>query len=102
MNAERTAVPQKRMKQIRTILLPFNTHNYLQIQKRPPCDCLSQGGRLYAVPDRGLEFCRTGGSWEWQYVTDVAHTGDVHNQALKAQTIAGMLGATVFAQVEVP
>src|SRR5699024_3920390 len=45
---------------------------------------------------------RTGGSGEWQYVADVADTGDVHDQALKAKAVTRMLGAAVFAQVEVP
>ena len=36
-----------------------------------------------------------------QDVADVAHTGQIHDQALEAQTVAGVLAGTVAAQVKV-
>jgi hypothetical protein len=49
-----------------------------------------------------LELCGTGCSWEWDNVADVAHTSDVHDQALKAQTITCMFCAAIFAQIQIP
>ena len=40
-------------------------------------------------------------SWEWDHVTDVAHTSQVHHAALKAQTEAGVTGGAIFAQIQV-
>ena len=36
-----------------------------------------------------------------QDVADVAHAGQIHDQALEAQTVAGVLAGTVAAQVKV-
>lgn len=49
-----------------------------------------------------LEFCVFNSSRVRQYVTDVAHTCQVHYRTFEAQTIAGVSGAAVFAQIQIP
>src|SRR5699024_3818857 len=37
-----------------------------------------------------------------EHIADVAYTGEVHNHALEAQAVAGVLRAAVAAQIQVP
>ena len=48
-----------------------------------------------------LEVGVTHGTRVRQDVADIAHAGEVHHQALEAQTLAGVLAGTVAAQVKV-
>ena len=41
------------------------------------------------------------GSGERKHVPDVAHAGEVHDAALKAQTVARVTGGAVLAQVKI-
>src|SRR5699024_7244551 len=41
-------------------------------------------------------------SRERQHVTNIAHSGKIHNHTLEAQTVTGMLYAAVFTQIQIP
>ena len=44
----------------------------------------------------------SGGSGVELHVPDIAHAGEVHDHALKAQAVAGVTAAAVAAQVQIP
>ena len=48
-----------------------------------------------------LQVAVADGSGEGKHVPDVAHAGEVHDAALKAQTVARVTGGAVLAQVEI-
>ena len=51
------------------------------------------------VVNLALEFCLSDRSREGKHVADVANPGQIHNQALKSQAVARMLGAAILAPV---
>ena len=48
-----------------------------------------------------LQFAVADGSGEGQHVPDVAHTGQVHDAALKAKAEAGVTGGAVLPQIQI-
>ena len=49
----------------------------------------------------GLQIAITYGTWEWDDVTDVTHSCEVHYATLKAESEACMARATVFTKIKV-
>ena len=51
--------------------------------------------------DKELQLTVIYGSGEGQYIADVAHAGQIHDAALKAQTEACVAGGAVLAQIQI-
>ena len=69
---------------------------------RIPAVCFLMKMPIRAAVFFELEFCVLNSSGIRQYVTNVAHTCQVHYRTFEAQTIAGVSGAAVFAQIQIP
>src|SRR5699024_11012921 len=40
-------------------------------------------------------------SWERQYVTDIGHSGQVHDAPFKSESVACVTGGSVFSQIQI-